>query len=556
KRVAKFLEEMKHPIVLDLQLLHGAAFLNDNFLKLKIKAIYSNLKKPNVVAEEWFTHKKRSLLSDYGVGTVDQALLSVMNTKHQFVRIWGLGNRVIILDEVHAYDMYTSTLIESLIEWLFALGSSVILMSATLPKRKKDSLLKAFGATNNNYAEYPRITYLEKGETESHSVGIPKNPERKIEIQLKSTSIEINELAEQLLNFVSNGGCAVCIVNTVQRAQDIYKILNENNSDIELYLFHARFPAEDRKALEDSILERFGKDFPEKRPKKAILIATQVVEQSLDLDFDVMVTDLAPIDLILQRAGRLHRHKREYRFSHSIPTLYISGLGLEINSLNFGKPLYWKVVYEEYILLKTWWTLHDKANIVLPDEIDNLVESAYEENTFINFPDSFASLLRTSKNEMEEIEKQDKQNAVYSVIGSPLNEEWKRPNQIKQEDEDDLATHPVFIAKTRKGDRNVTVIPIFENEGKLYIKKDFKTEIDFNSELTFDLGKKLFLRSVNLSRKDVVNYLTSVPIPKNWKDNSLLRNCRPLVLKENQFIIGKLSVSYDEKLGIIYTNNE
>lgn len=559
KRISEFLKEMKHPVTLDLQLLHGAAFLNDSFVKLKMKAIYSKSNSSitsNIVAEEWFTHKKRSLLSDYGVGTIDQALLSVMNTKHQFVRIWGLGNRVVILDEVHAYDMYTSTLIESLIEWLYALGSSVILMSATLPKSKRDSLMEAFGSKENNYSEYPRITYLEQGEEKSHSVEIPKNPERKIKIKLESISTEIEKLSNQLQQLVSDGGCAVCIVNTVQRAQDIYKLLKNKKSDIELFLFHARFPAEDRKSLEDKILSKFGKKNPEQRPKKAILVATQVVEQSLDLDFDVMVTDLAPIDLILQRAGRLHRHIQENRFSHSTPTLYISGLDLEIESIDFGKPLYWDIVYEKYILLKTWWNLNHKSCIDLPDEIDRLVEAVYEENNIKNAPESFSNTLQASKDEMEKVKEEDKINAIYSVIGSPLDSSWKNPNQIKQEDEDDLATHPVFIAKTRKGDRNVTVIPIFESNKKLFLDHNLHMEISFSTKLSFEQAKIIFLRSVNLSRKDVVNYLTSVSVPKNWKENSLLRSCHPLILKENQFNIGKLSISYNEELGIVYTNME
>lgn len=552
-RVSEFLHDLKHPYPLDLQLLHGASFLNDNFTKLKMKAIYStNAKTANVAAEEWFTHKKRALLSDYGVGTVDQALLSVMNVKHQFVRIWGLGNRVIVLDEIHAYDMYTSTLIESLIEWFFALDSSVILMSATLPKNKKDSLLRSFGANAMNYAEYPRITYLEKGETNSHSIAIPKNPDRKVEIQLKPAPTNINDLAILLSEFVANGGCAVCIVNTVQRAQDIYTFLTESKSDIELFLFHARFPAEDRKLKENDTLTNFGKDSLQQRPKKAILVATQVVEQSLDIDFDVMISDLAPIDLILQRAGRLHRHKRDNRYLHSIPTLYISGLGVQIDSLDFGKPLYWDYVYERYILLKTWWILQNKATIHLPDEIDSLVETVYDEVLDFEAPKEFLDELEKTKEEMNKISEEDKSNAIHAVIGSPFDGSWKTPSQLKQEEDDDLNTHPVFIAKTRKGDRSITVIPIFQKENKIYLDTDCKTEIDFISEIQFDLAKKIFMRALNLSRKDVVKQMAKEKIPDNWKKNSLLKNCYPLTLQDNKTTIGSLEISYHKELGIVY----
>ncbi|EMY78151.1 CRISPR-associated helicase Cas3 [Leptospira weilii serovar Ranarum str. ICFT] len=555
RRVSEFLESMKHPHPLDLQLLHGASFLNDNFTKLKMRGIYStNSKSANVLAEEWFTHKKRALLSDYGVGTVDQALLSVMNVKHQFVRIWGLGNRIIVLDEIHAYDMYTSTLIEALIEWFFALGSSVILMSATLPKNKKDSLLRSFGAENMNYAEYPRITYLNNGETESHSISIPKNPDRKMELQLKSAPTDINDLSDLLLKLVGDGGCAVCIVNTVQRAQDIYSCLSEmKSSDIELFLFHARFPAEERTGKENDILKNFGKDSFEQRPKKAILIATQVVEQSLDIDFDVMVSDLAPIDLILQRAGRLHRHKRENRFSHSIPTLYISGLNIQIGSLGFGKPLYWDYVYERHILLKTWWILQNETTIHLPDEIDSLVETVYGETLEFKVPKELLNELEKSKEKMNKTSDEDKSNAIHTVIGSPFDGSWKTPPQLKQEEDDDLNVHPLFIAKTRKGDRSITVIPIFQKENKIHL--DYKTEIDFISEIQSDLAKKIFMRSLNLSRKDIVKEISNKKIPENWKENALLRNCYPLILENNKTTIGSLEISYHKELGIVYKSN-
>jgi CRISPR-associated endonuclease/helicase Cas3 len=93
-----------------------------------------------VVAAEWFTHRKRGLLAPYGVGTIDQALLAILQTRHVFVRLFGLSHKVVLVDEVHAYDTYMSRLLERLLEWLAALGSPVILLSATLPDRKRTTL--------------------------------------------------------------------------------------------------------------------------------------------------------------------------------------------------------------------------------------------------------------------------------------------------------------------------------------------------------------------------------------------------------------------------------
>jgi CRISPR-associated endonuclease/helicase Cas3 len=147
---------------LDLQLLHGATLLKDSYQEIVIRGV-DEKEEEAVVARSYFSHRKRALLSEYGVGTVDQALLSILNIKHQFVRLWGLGNRVVVLDEVHAYDTYTGTLIELLVRWLHAIGSSVIVMSATLPAKKRAALLEAFDAKNMEDVKYPRITRVING---------------------------------------------------------------------------------------------------------------------------------------------------------------------------------------------------------------------------------------------------------------------------------------------------------------------------------------------------------------------------------------------------------
>jgi CRISPR-associated endonuclease/helicase Cas3 len=132
---------------LDLQLQHGTAILNREYLQLRPREVGGESRDDVVSAHEWFTPKKHAMLSEYGVGTVDQALLGVLRVKHHFVRLWGLANRTVVLDEVHAYDTYTSSLIETLIGWLGRMGSSVILMSATLPRSRRERLVRAYGAT-------------------------------------------------------------------------------------------------------------------------------------------------------------------------------------------------------------------------------------------------------------------------------------------------------------------------------------------------------------------------------------------------------------------------
>lgn len=255
-------------------------------------------------------------------GTVDQALLATLNVKHHFVRLWGLANRVVVLDEVHAYDTYTGTLIVALVRWLKAMGSSVVLMSATLPRKTRNELISAWGASTGEVPDqaYPRVTLVDDGVPRSQHV--PARSLKPIECHGLDESLEA--IAEQAAALIQEGGCGAVIVNTVDRAQTLYSMLvaarddpnrTDVGDDIQLVLFHARFPADDRAERETTVLELFGGG-EETRPRAALLIATQVAEQSLDLDFDFMLSDLAPVDLVLQRAGRMHRHERHRPGQH------------------------------------------------------------------------------------------------------------------------------------------------------------------------------------------------------------------------------------------------
>ena len=96
----------------------------------------------------WFLPRKRSLLAPFGVGTVDQSLISVLQTRHFFVRLFGLSHKTVIFDEVHAYDTYMSTLFQRLLAWLRAVGASVVLLSATLPAQTRRELVQAYAGNN------------------------------------------------------------------------------------------------------------------------------------------------------------------------------------------------------------------------------------------------------------------------------------------------------------------------------------------------------------------------------------------------------------------------
>jgi CRISPR-associated endonuclease/helicase Cas3 len=553
KRTLKFLRDQGTDRKLDLQLLHGGTMLNDTFQNLRLSGIHDSKMGGEVRAGEWFTNKKRALLSEYGVGTVDQALLPILPVRHNFVRMWGLANRVVVFDEIHAYDAYTGTLLVHLLRWLLALGSSVILLSATLPPSIRAALAKAVGGKLPEQEKaYPRLTVFCPGEeaTQKH---FEADPARRLTLKLQGISADLPSIRSALEEHLANGGMGLALVNTVQRAQDLYRLFPEGEpldregqrigkrlaDGTEVYLFHARFPAERRQKREDHALETFGESG--NRSGRKILIATQVAEQSLDLDFDLIATDLAPIDLVLQRAGRLWRHARKFR-PVSEPILLIAGLAGDGPPL-FGKPLWWGAVYREDILLRTWILLQTKQSLKLPDEIDTLVQAVYEERGDV--PESLRERLEKSLVAEDGEVIAHRGQANQAIIGFPDDASWNDPARFVLYDEDEPGVHRTLMVKTRLGEDSVVAIPLLP-------------DAEFISEAIpdFDQAKRWYLQAVSISRKGVVNKLRALGVPEGWKKSPLLRNCFPLTLDAQGRWTEDAKVRLDDDLGLVYEPKE
>jgi len=260
--------------------------------------------------ENGFLHQssKRAFLGSMSVATVDQVLMGVLGVKHQFVRSFGTQKSVLILDEIHSFDAYMYGLITKVISGQHESYSSVILLSATLPFSMKDMLLEVYGGESISDA-YPLITQVDlNGRTRVFEVDEPV-VEKIINNELWNSESLLPTKAQckQLIKWAENGAVVGVICNTVHDAQLLYQMMSKQQSNVEIDLFHARFAVDDRIRIEKDILNKYGKDAPR---KGRLLIATQVVEQSLDLDFDVIVSQIAPIELLMQRMGRLWRHDR------------------------------------------------------------------------------------------------------------------------------------------------------------------------------------------------------------------------------------------------------
>jgi CRISPR-associated endonuclease/helicase Cas3 len=551
-RTLNFLSSQGTGRKLDLQLLHGATLLNDAFQNLRLTGIHDFSTGGEIHAGEWFTHKKRALLSEYGVGTVDQALLPILPVRHNFVRLWGLANRVVVFDEIHAYDAYTGTLLVHLLRWLLALGSSVVLLSATLPPSIRRKLAGVVGCDlGEQETEYPRLTVFHRAKVAQ--IHFKADPTRRRILRLIRIPSDLGAIHSALEDHLAKGGMGLALVNTVQRAQELYQLFPEGKpleregqrvgkrlaDGTEVFLFHARFPADRRQKREDQALETFGAG--ENREGRKILIATQVAEQSLDLDFDLIATDLAPIDLILQRAGRLWRHARDSR-PVSEPILLIAGLAGD-EPPSFGKPLWWGAVYRDDLLLRTWCLLRNRQDLALPDEIDVLVQAVYEE--LVDVSESLQEWLDKALVEGEGELYAQKIQADQAIIGFPDDASWNDPARFVLYDEDKPGVHRTLMAKTRLGGDSIITIPLFQEDV-------FRPE----AMPDFAQPKQWFQRAVSLSRKEVVRRLQAQGVPEGWKHSPLLRNCFPLMLSSEGRWTEDATVRLDNDLGVVYEPKE
>jgi len=264
-------------------------------------------------------HNKRALLSPAGVGTIDQALLAVLHSKHQSLRLLGLLRKVLVVDEVHACDTYMQGVLEVLLRFHARAGGSVVLLSATLPQRMKQALLNAFAQGLDEHTgralpageqAYPLATHWPAGDGATLAQeALTTRADVKRRVRVHSTA-QLDEVHAAIRAALAAGQCVCWVRNTVADALVAFRHFQPCLSADALLLFHARFALHDRLAMEERVLASFGKDSTAEKRAGRLLIATQVVEQSLDVDFDLVVTDLAPVDRVIQRAGRLRRHRR------------------------------------------------------------------------------------------------------------------------------------------------------------------------------------------------------------------------------------------------------
>ena len=342
-------------------------------------------------------NRKKALLANVGVGTLDQTLLAILPSRFQSLRLFGLAGHILIVDEVHAYDPYMNKLLQNLLTFHAAFGGSAILLSATLPQHTRQAMLDSFAkglqiaspqAANKDV--YPLLTQMSRTFFEEEPIEAAFLRKTCVAISIVP---DVHEVERLIVEASQKGECVCWIRNTVYDALAAHQALKANLPADKLMLFHARFAMGDRLDIEKIVSETFGKDSRESTRKGKVLIATQVVEQSLDLDFDLLISDLAPMDLLIQRAGRLHRHMRDEQGNPLPPNSWPDKRELPCFIIHSPEPQekaegdWFKKAFPKgaYVypshgcLWLTAYLLASKGALKMPDDARELIEAAFDE---------------------------------------------------------------------------------------------------------------------------------------------------------------------------------
>jgi CRISPR-associated endonuclease/helicase Cas3 len=475
---AKLFDE--HPNIL---LAHGAARFNKEFTAIKHAALNGYEKEDGwVQCSEWLAEsRKRVFLGQIGICTVDQVLISVLPVRHRFVRGFGLGRSVLIVDEVHAYDTYMYGLLEEVLRKQKEASGSAILLSATLPDRQRRQLCGIVSASLDQpgvKAPYPLITCITGGTItnfELDSAQLPEEITVKIE-PIRISAMEPDEnLCSRIIAAAAAGAQVAVVCNLVDVAQGLARDLRSMTS-IPVDLFHARYCYSHRREKELDAIQHYGPKGG--RTEGRILVATQVIEQSLDVDFDWLITQLCPVDLLFQRIGRLHRHDRQHRpIGYEIPLCTIllpEGDDYGLHALIYANT---RVLWRTASMLLS----APCGKIIFPDAYRTWIETCYSEKPWGNEPESVEKGYERFKSEIEDIQRYKARHMVETAA-----------NPFADTDEH-------VMAVTRDGEMNLIVVPFCRaTHGKMLLDGTI-------FELHDELGRLECLA------------LNSIGVPKSWR---------------------------------------
>jgi CRISPR-associated endonuclease/helicase Cas3 len=463
------------PVGGNIVLAHGKARFNQLFERKDTAA----RKQPNgeddafTQCAHWLAEsRKRVFLGQIGVCTVDQVLLSVLPLRHKFVRAFGLGRNVLIVDEVHACDSYMNGLLDRVLQAQRAVGGSAILLSATLPDKRRAELFRAWGVEGlEGEPAYPLVTRVDENGVAVHGVQPPPSTTVGLFLARTPDAMPDGRLVDEICRAVKDGAKVAMICNLVADAQRLARRLDGDLGE-NMDVFHSRYRFRDRQEVEAQVMKEYGAG--SRHAKGKLVVATQVVEQSLDLDFDWMITQLCPADSLFQRLGRLHRRPENPR-----PAGFGSPRATVIapEGEDFGLH---GVLYNPATLWRTRKLIEGNGVAEFPGAYREWIKAVYSDEPMLDEPDTIST---ANKKYMDE------QDAARFTALQILNSATS-PYQD---------THENVTYLTRDGEMSLNVVPVEYVDGKrMFLEGDRA----INSLDEFELAEAMNMESV--------------PVPHSW----------------------------------------
>ncbi|WP_282701207.1 CRISPR-associated helicase Cas3' [Streptomyces sp. CC219B] len=447
-----------------------------------------------LVAHAWLRGRKKGMLASFVAGTIDQLLFAGLKSRHLALRHLAVAGKVVVIDEAHAYDTYMSVYLDRVLSWLGAYRVPVVVLSATLPASRRRELVAAYSGRADTVVApgapaerdaYPLLTAVPPGG--DSLVRRPQVSARSTVVKVEHLADDLDILADRLESELTDGGCVLVIRNTVGRVLETARVLRDRFGSEKVTVAHSHFVDLDRAEKDSTLLRLFGPpDRTVDRPEgRHIVVASQVAEQSLDVDFDLLVSDLCPVDLLLQRMGRLHRHQRG-QGQHERPERLRSARCLVTGAdwtADVPTPVRGSVaVYGRHALLRSAAALlpHLAAGVRrpvrLPADINPLVQIAYGERAIE--PEHWQEAVQEARAQFERhCDDQAERAAVFRLgnVGKP-----GRPLfgwvAAGVGDTDDTPTGRAQVRDSRdslevvvvqrRGDGSLVTLPWLEPDGK------------------------------------------------------------------------------------------
>ncbi len=444
-------------------LAHGARDLNDDFMAAVAAPQPSDLDytanelSATSRCNQWLADsRKKALLAEVGVGTIDQALMAILPFRHQSLRLYGLARKVLVIDEVHAYDNYMQTLLSQLLSYHARQGGSAILLTATLPRSMRSVMMaawqKGLGQPEKKPQkdEFPLLTHVSEGQLLELPLASRAEVSRSVDVDW---FIEEEQAIDAVLAAVEAGECIAWVRNTVDDAIRAFEAIAARHPEPErCLLFHSRFAMVDRQRIESQVIERLGKDSTHEIRRGQVLISTQVFQESLDCDVDVMISDIAPIDLLIQRAGRLQRHQRGLRCPPRLLVLAPSWADdPDEHWLKRTLPGTQAVYRDTSLSWLTQSVLRRLGAIRMPEEARALIEGVYGQGI-----DDIPDALQQGRLEQNGIRKVSGSLATYNALdlaeGYTKNDQWQEEQEIGTRLMDEPTANIVLLACSEDGE--------------------------------------------------------------------------------------------------------